>query len=96
MMARNIMLQNIVDSVDSQIIRYGYTGKFYCEFMPFTYQWQVAFKIEHKYLSVLDIMVFDRHDIHHFDNSLQLVRRFFDIVKEIDYQFRFYFEGIWG
>ncbi len=45
---------------------------------------------------MLDIMAFDRHDIHHFDNSLQLVRRFFDILKDIDYQFRFYFEGIWG
>lgn len=95
-MANKIMLQNIIDSVDSQIIRYGYSGKFYCEFMPFIYQWQVAFKIEYRYLSVLDIIAFERDEIHHYANTRKIFIRMLDILKDIDYQFRFYFEGIWG
>lgn len=52
----------------------------------------VAFSFADRYLTVCDFKWYEMFDLHQEKVLYDAVRH----LKDIQYQFRFYFEGIWG
>ncbi len=53
---------------------------------------QISFEFFYKYLTIFDHIYYEVFDV----NKKTILENTVKHIKEISYQFRFYFEGIWG
>ncbi len=84
------------DSEFDEIAKY-YINKFQLKgrvlqhFRAEYYETWIAFDFNKRYLKVLDIKKYERH----LDPYI-ILKETYEYLKDLEYQFRFYFEGIWG
>lgn len=94
-MANYISRENVVEAVNKAIKIYGYDGRFYLNFMPFYYEWHAVYFIQFKYLKVKDIVHFENDEISHFNVCNSVIEKIFKPLKDINNQFKYYFNAIW-
>lgn len=94
-MASNLPVEQAIKYIEQEIALRGLQGIFSLKFIPYYYKWHAIFYLKCKYLSLLDSFWIWEDDVSYFDASkcfASLTKR----LAELDYQFRFYFNGIWG